>query len=119
VTGVAANGAPLVLWRETEELEPRPALTQVPIGPHEIGRRCTLVFEGGDPDKPLILGLLHETHSTPQGYRILEGDEALILQCGTARIELRQEGRIVIQGVEIDTQAYGPYRIKGASVKVN
>jgi hypothetical protein len=118
-TGIAPDGTPLVVWQGADGAESRPALTLTPIGPQEIGCRCTLVFEEGDPQKPVILGLLHDNRSTPRGYRILQGDQALILQCGTARIELHQEGRVIIQGLEIDNQAYGPYRIKGASVKVN
>ena len=120
IAGLGEDGAPLVVWKDSGGEARRPALTQVPVTPEEIGRRCTLAFVEGDPQQPLILGLLRDNHPpTPHGYHILRGEKSLILKCGAARIELHEDGRIIVQGLEIEQQAYGSYRIRGASIKVN
>lgn len=119
IAGVEEDGTPLVLWKGPQGERPCPALTQTPITPGEIGRRCTLAFVEGDPQQPLILGLLHDHRADTTGYRITHAEGALILECGRSRIELRADGHILLRGLAIDTQAYGPCRIKGATVKVN
>ena len=119
IAGIASDGTPVVTWEGVENQQNYPALTQVAISAQQIGQRCTLVFEQGMLNKPVILGLLHNNETTNMGYQIIQAEDALILQCGASRIELHENGRINIQGLHIDNQAYGPYRIKGASVKVN
>ncbi len=119
IVGLAADGTPLVTWPDALSHNPYPALTQSPIDAGMVGRKCTLLFIGDNPVQPVILGLLHDNQAQTNGYRIVQAEEALILQCGAARIELHDNGRIILQGMQIDSQAYGPYRIKGASVKVN
>ena len=119
IAGLADDGAPLVTWPGALSRTPYPALTQTPIDADMIGQACTLLFVGADPVQPLILGLLHDNRPQTAGYRVVQAEEALILQCGAARIELHDDGRILLQGMQIDSQAYGPYRIKGASVRVN
>jgi hypothetical protein len=119
IAGITADGAPLVSWESRQDTPPLQALSQIPLTTEEIGRRCTLLFEGGDPQRPVILGLLYDHQANRQGYQIIQADDALILQCGASRIEMFEDGRIMVQGIQIDNQAYGPYRIKGASVKVN
>lgn len=119
IAGIDEDSTPLVIWKGAQGERPCPALSQIPITPGEIGRRCTLAFVEGDPQQPLILGLLRDPGIDAIGYRITHEKEALILACGRSRIELRADGHILLRGLAIDTQAYGPCRIKGATVKVN
>ena len=119
IAGLADDGTPLVTWPGALSNNPYPALTQVPVDAGMVGQKCTLLFVGDDCTEPVILGLLHNNKAQVNGYRIVQAEDALILQCGAARIELHDNGRILLQGMQIDSQAYGPYRIKGASVKVN
>ena len=113
------DGTPLVAWRDSGGETLRPALTLVPVTPREVGRRCTLSFVEGDPQQPLILGLLTGNPPTPPGYSIRQGEGTLILECGEARIELHEDGRILVRGLEIEQQAQGLYRIKSATIRIN
>lgn len=119
IAAIEADGTPVVSWQWAEGEHVRPALSQVALAAEHIGRRCTLLFAGGDSGQPVVLGLLQEPQPNPSGYRIIHAEGALILQCGAARIELREDGRITVQGMQIDNQSYGPYRIRGASIKLN
>jgi hypothetical protein len=54
------------------------------------------------------------------GRRIeLDGRDEIVLRCGEASITLRRNGRIVIDGVQVETKARGLNRIKGGSVAIN
>jgi hypothetical protein len=116
IAGIHKDGTPLVVWEGRQDQAPCPALTQIPITPGEINRRCTLTLLKGDPKQPLILGLLHDQRVGATGYRITHAEKALILECGQSRIELRADGHILLRGLAIDTRAYGPCRIMGDTV---
>jgi hypothetical protein len=50
--------------------------------------------------------------------RVVAQDE-IVLQCGSASITLRRNGRIVIKGTYIETCSEGTNRIKGGQVRIN
>lgn len=60
LTGLDASGAPLVDWPENPDAGPRTALTTANFTPGDVGRTAALLFAGGDPAKPLIVGLIRE-----------------------------------------------------------
>ena len=83
-----------------------------------------LVFENGDPARPLIFGFAHTVETAPEarvdGRRVvLTGEEEIELRCGAASICLKRNGRVVIRGATIETRAKGTNRIKGGSVQIN
>mgnify|MGYP003703673193 CR=1 FL=1 len=87
-----------------------------------------LVFADHDMLQPLITGLVRQTFDEAQqhvtdweGFRelCLRAREALTLECGDARITLRQDGKVVIVGRDILSRAQGPHRIRGATVDIN
>jgi hypothetical protein len=102
-----------------------------------------LLFENGDPNLPIIVGLvppdpgavllgtlLHAPATAPAPVRptearvdgkrvVLEGDQEVVLRCGDASITLRRDGKIVMRGAYIETTATGLHRIRGGSVKIN
>lgn len=102
---------------------------------------AVLLFENGDPGLPLVVGLEQTPSLTPlvdevleaaarpaeqpiearvDGQRVvIEGRDEVVLQCGQASITLRRNGRVVIRGTVIDSQASGTQRIKGGSVQIN
>ena len=100
-------------------------------GPH-IGRQVVLMFEAGDPAKPIVLGVLREGEGWPldekpdqvevdaDGERmIVSAKEQLVLRCGKASITLTRAGKVLIQGSYVLSRSSGVNRIKGGSVQLN
>ena len=92
------------------------------------------MFEKGDPEKPIILGLLadpleevialSESQEPKEvmldGKRVmLEAQDEIQLKCGEGSITLRKDGKIVIKGTHLLSRSSGPNRIKGGSVQIN
>lgn len=139
ISGLNPEGCPLVTLAESIDSSPLVALSQVEITSSDIHKECTLAFVGGDPMRPLILGLLQTPKLTTESEEteiaemhpddfldidseeavVIRSDQSIILQTGKSRIELYPDGHINLQGVYINSQAYGPNRIKGGSVKLN
>ena len=100
------------------------------------GREVVLVFEECDPQRPIILGLLHGfvPTSSPMLERSesrnldvsTDGDKVVIsakheleLRCGDASITLTSGGRAVTRGAVVISHASGVNRIRGGSVQIN
>lgn len=140
LTGMSEEGLPLVDF-EGNPSGPVPArvlagastthLEDVPVQTEVL-----LSFEGGQPDRPILMGLLEPRKgllraveakapalpvtASVDGQRIvLEGQDEIVLLCGEASITLRRNGRVVIRGTHIESHSSGVQRIKGAAVKVN
>ena len=105
-------------------------------------RGVVLMFEQGQAELPLIMGLLQPGSETPNldlildasedrqqqqplearvdGKRVLlEGEEQVVLRCGEASITLRADGKVVIRGTHLLSRARWANRIKGGSVQIN
>ena len=100
-----------------------------------------LVFEGGSPESPIIIGLLQpdvamldlvlqdgDADADPTSMvdlrvdgetQRIQAQEELVLQCGEASITLRDNGKIVLRGTYIESHAQGTNRIKGGAVRIN
>ena len=50
---------------------------------------------------------------------VLEGRDEVVLKCGDASITLRRDGKVILRGAYVETNARGVNRIKGGSVKIN
>ena len=100
-------------------------------GPH-IGRQVALMFEGGDPSRPIVMGVLQEGEGWPRdqkpeqvevdvdGERMLvSAKEQLVLRCGKASITLTKAGKVMIKGSYVLSRSSGVNRIKGGSVQLN
>lgn len=91
------------------------------------GQEVVLLIDGRPGRPPVLLGFLQTASpGTPDvdahidGKRVeLEGRDEIVLRCGPASITLRRNGRVVIRGVSIETNASGTNRIKGGSVSIN
>jgi hypothetical protein len=102
------------------------------------GQDALLLFEGGDPAHPVLVALLRS--ATPlidavlagplpaarqkvarvDGRRVeLEGREEVVLRCGKASLTLRADGRVVLRGVNVVTQADAVQKIRGGKVEIN
>ncbi|CAE6781743.1 conserved hypothetical protein [Nitrospira defluvii] len=114
------------------------AMRSDPVDPGNGNREVLLVFEGGDPGRPIIVGVMEdrieriasmvlaadETERPKEmvidGERlIIEGKEEIVLRCGSGSITLRKDGKIVIRGAHILSRSSGPHRIQGGSVSIN
>jgi hypothetical protein len=89
-----------------------------------------LVFEEWRPDRPIILELLapesravhlrrtRRPEAALERRQCVEARDELVLGCGKASITLRRNGRLVLRGTNIVSDATGVNRVRGALVRV-
>jgi hypothetical protein len=93
----------------------------------DAGREAIVVYEQGDPDRPIVTGLLESgpvverpTHVDVDGRRItVAAQDELVLRCGEASITLTAAGKVLIRGNYVVSRSQGANHIKGASVEIN
>lgn len=96
-----------------------------------VGREVLLAFEGGDPHRPIVTGVLRGTATPPaettgqvqvdvDGERlVVRAANQLVLQCGEASITLTKAGKVLIQGTYVSSRSSGVNRVHGGSVQLN
>ncbi|MBC3345692.1 MULTISPECIES: DUF6484 domain-containing protein [Pseudomonas] len=98
------------------------------LSPGDIGCQVALMFEGGDPARPLVIGLLLGAPVSPAPFASVRLDEQrielsaereIVLRCGKASITLTRAGKVIIQGAYLSSRSSGVNRIKGGSVQIN
>jgi hypothetical protein len=97
-------------------------------------QQAVVVFEGGDRSKPLIVGFIEALDQpqpdAPAGSPVIDADvdgrrvrvtaqDEIVLECGSASVTLRRNGRVVIRGTYVETRSDGTNRIKGGQVQIN
>ena len=99
-------------------------------GPH-IGSSVVLLFENGDAERPVVVGVLRGAPGWPldktaqvevdaDGQRmVVNAREQLVLRCGKASITLTKAGKVLIEGSYLLSRSTGVNRIKGGSVQLN
>ncbi len=115
------NGAAAIAARSTIDLQ----------GKH-IGQQVVLMFEGNNPEKPIIMGVLQGKEGWPIDHQpnqvevdadgermIVTAKEQLVLRCGKASITLTKAGKVLIKGSYVLSRSSGVNRIKGGSVQLN
>ena len=133
LVGMTNEGrTPLVLYPGQPGTAALAARTVVDLhGPH-IGCQVVLMFEAGDPVKPIVMGVLREGEGWPleeqagqveidaDGERlIVTAKEQLVLRCGKARLTLTKAGKVLIEGSYVLSRSAGVNRVKGGSVQIN
>lgn len=120
IVSLDGNSFPVVSFIIENKQYTETANTIINIGLKQIGKNCLINFNQGNIKDPIITGLIQEPSPVDEDKpKIIYSDTGIILQCGASRIELTEDGTINIQGMHINSQAYGPNRIKGSSVKIN
>lgn len=125
--GFSADGAPLVdhAGAATSPVEARAACA---LEDAHVGRAIALMFEGGDPAKPIVVGPLHAQPRsraaapkvTREGKRVvIEADDEIVLRCGDASITLTSSGKVLLKGAYLSSRSKGINRIVGGSVLIN
>ena len=109
---------------------------QLPVGARstielceaDVDREVVVVFEGGDPQKPIILGRVLGSPCAPAEplrvqvdaeQLVLSGRERIVLECGDASITLTRAGKVLIRGHYVQSRATGVNSVKGGSVELN
>jgi hypothetical protein len=104
------------------------ARTLAALDSSKVGREVALMFEGGDPVKPIVLGVLQKPgrpepralHVEMDGERLIfTGKKEIVLKCGRASITLTRAGKVLLRGAYLSSRSSGVNRIKGGSVQIN
>jgi hypothetical protein len=109
------------------------ARTTVRLKQRMVGADVVLLYERGDPRRPIIIGVLQEhaiTHGDeekPQSISIQADDDRyvvsaeheIVLRCGDASITLTHAGKVLIKGNYILSRSSGHNKIKGAAIDIN
>ena len=124
--------APLVLYAGQAGTAAICAGSTIDLHGAHIGRQVVLMFEDGDPGRPIIMGLLRHPQGSPlpeqpgqveidaDGERlIVSAKEQLVLRCGKASITLTKAGKVLILGAYVSNRSSGVMRIRGGSVQIN
>ncbi len=94
---------------------------------------AVVVFENGDRSRPLIVGFVElpeQKTTSDAGLPAIQADvdgrrvrvsaqDEIVLECGSASVTLRRNGRVIIRGTYVETKSEGTNRIKGGQVQIN
>jgi Domain of unknown function (DUF6484) len=128
LVGFADDGGPLVDFSGNPEDSPVVARTIAVVSREDVGRDVALLFEGGEPTRPVLIGLMAQPQ--PQrpatvsvdrdGERLeLTAQQEIVLRCGEASIMLTRAGKVLIRGAYVSSHSKGVNKIKGGAVHIN
>lgn len=120
------GGMPLVVFVGNPRETAIPARSLAALDSTAIGSEVALLFEAGDPTRPLVVGRIVEPlrKNDPQIIRdgeqvSITADQRIELRCGQASIILEKDGRITIRGSQLTSHASGTNRIRGGAIHLN
>jgi hypothetical protein len=133
VIGIKDEGrTPLVIYPGQPGRAAIASRTTIDLHAAHIGGQVVLMFEGGDPQRPIVIGCLRAESAWPlpeqpgqvevdaDGERlILTAKEQVVIRCGKASITLTRAGKVLIQGEYVLSRSSGVNRVKGGSVQLN
>ncbi len=121
-----------------------PLIARITVDPADLsaGRDVALMFESGDPRRPILLGVIQhppvkcdssnglpaDSHDNlPAGVLaelnddrlVLRADKEIVLECGKSSVTLTRAGKVLIRGAYLLSRSSGVNRIKGGSVQIN
>jgi hypothetical protein len=135
LVGIEDSGAPLVDFPSAGSDRCLIARSIVNLRKDKLGREVILMFENGDPSKPVVMGLVRipaENQANEiardkrpieddiKGERIvLKADKEIVLRCGKSSITLTRAGKLLLRGAYLLSRSSGVNRVKGGSVQIN
>jgi hypothetical protein len=118
--------APLVVFAGNPRAAAIPAKSLAALDSGAIGAEVALLFEAGDPLRPLIVGRIVDPARRPAPVVVRDGErvrvtaeERIELRVGKASIIMEKDGRITIRGSYVTSHASATMRIRGGSVNLN
>ncbi|MDD5268005.1 MAG: DUF6484 domain-containing protein [Methylococcales bacterium] len=109
-----------------------PARSTTTLNKEDVGKEIALLFEGGNPLQPLIIGKIHHADTAKSGqdaeqasaevdgeHIVLSAKQTITLKCGKASITLTKAGKIILRGEYLLSRSSGVNRIKGGTVQIN
>lgn len=124
VVGLGPAGEIRVDYPGNPTREALAAVATARVASADVGRPAALLFENGDPARPILVGLIEslptgEPNAAPERRLVLEAAEELVLKSGKASITLTKAGKILLRGSYVSSRSSGVNRIKGGSVQIN
>jgi uncharacterized protein DUF6484 len=131
--GFDLDERPLVVGVPGVPREIIPARSTIALLRQQINSAVLLVFEQGDPRRPIIVGVLQDSSSVPSAAApeswvsaqvdeqrvVLTAEREIVLKCGDASITLTRAGKVLIKGNYVLSRSSGYNKIKGAAVDIN
>jgi hypothetical protein len=110
-----------------------PGRSTVALQRAQVGREVLVLFDGGDPRAPIVIGVLEprplqddallpppRSAVLVDGERhLIEAEREIVLRCGEASITLTRAGKVLIKGSYVLSRSTGYNKIKGAAVDIN
>ncbi|WP_367871324.1 DUF6484 domain-containing protein [Luteolibacter sp. Populi] len=138
--GRDSEGRPCVSFPHASSAGVRSAAASCPLGDLKPGGPVAVMFIGGDPAQPVILGPVvfppageipweipaesadapTAEPPSPEGEELtLNAEKKISLVCGKASITLTEAGKVIIRGTHLLSRATGANRIQGGSIELN
>jgi len=139
LVGLNDSGTPVIDFPANPTGSHVPAHCIVTLSAKDVGREVALMFEGGDPRKPIMVGLIQHPDENQSDFLrmistetqnpldvqvdserlVLTAKREIVLRCGKASITLTRAGKVLIHGDYVLSRSSGVNRIKGGSVQIN
>jgi hypothetical protein len=118
---------PLVVFAGNPKDHAVRARSLVQLERSAVGRQVALLYEDGDPARPLIIGKIVNPGVSEDdpvvvndgAFTVVRARERIELRCGAAAILLNKDGHITIRGTNVVSHSSGPNRIRGGSISLN
>lgn len=132
IVGFLQARTPLVTFPGQPDSAAVAARAIVDLHAEHIGCDVVLMFDGGDPLAPIVMGCIRTESAWPLAERpgqvevdadgerlIVSAKEQIVLRCGKASITLTKAGKVLIQGAYVSSRSSGVNRVRGGSVQLN
>lgn len=129
--GFSDNSKPLVAFPGNSSETGIEANATAILSADDVGRKMALLFEGGEPDCPVVIGRIQHPEEIIAPKRTMatvdmdserlefSAEKEVVLRCGKASITLTKAGKIILRGTYLLSRSSGVNRIKGGSVQIN